>query len=99
MSKTGKCYASILVDNSVNVPSPIYTVSKVTDIDLRLSLFSIKSNGRKTANPRFVKRAEKNLRRKQRQLSRKAKGSANRGKARWLVAKCHEKVASARADF
>ncbi|WP_339385036.1 transposase [Vibrio sp. L3-7] len=75
------------------------TLSKVTGIDLGLFHFAIESNGRKTANPRFVKRAEKNLRRKQRQLSRKAKGSANRAKTRLLVAKCHEKVANARADF
>jgi len=59
MSKTGKCYASILVDNDMDVPSPIHTVSKVTGIDLGLSHFSIESNGRKTANPRCVKRAEK----------------------------------------
>ncbi|WP_237385135.1 transposase [Xenorhabdus sp. Sc-CR9] len=99
LSKTGKFYASILVDDGVEAPDLPHTVSKVTGIDLGLSHFAIESNGRKTANPRFVKRAEKNLRRKQRQLSRKAKGSANRAKARLLVAKCHEKVANARADF
>ncbi len=99
LSKTGKFYASILADDGVEVPTPLHTVRKVTGIDLGLSHFAIESNGRKTANPRFVKRAEKNLRRKQRQLSRKAKGSANRAKARMLVAKCHEKVANARADF
>ena len=68
-------------------------------IDLGLSHYAIGSNGGKTANPRFVKRAEKNLRRKQYQLSKKAKGSANRAKARLMVTKCHEKVANARADF
>ena len=99
LSKTGKFYASILVDDGVEAPSLLHTVSKVTGVDLGLSHFAIESNGRKTANPRFVKRAEKNLRRKQRQLSRKTKGSANRAKARLLVAKCHEKIANARADF
>jgi len=99
ISKTGKFYASILVDDGMDAPSRIHTVSKVTGIDLGLSHFAIESNGRKTANPRFIKRAEKNLRRKQRQLSRKSKGSANRAKARLLVAKCHEKIANARADF
>ena len=99
ISKTGKFYASILVDDGMDAPSRIHTVSKVTGIDLGLSHFAIESNGRKTANPRFITRAEKNLRRKQRQLSRKSKGSANRAKARLLVAKCHEKIANARADF
>ena len=99
MSKTGKCYASIFVDDGVDVPSPIRTVSKVTGIDLGLSHIAIESNSRKTANSRFVKRAEKNLRRKQRQLSKKVKGTANRAKTRRLVAQCHEKVVNARADF
>ncbi|MFG0773339.1 RNA-guided endonuclease TnpB family protein [Vibrio plantisponsor] len=99
LNKTGKFYASILADDGVEASTPLHTVRTVTGVDLGLSHFVIESNGRKTANPRFVKRAEKNLRRKQRQLSRKAKGSANRAKDRILVAKCHEKVANARADF
>ncbi|WP_419205944.1 RNA-guided endonuclease TnpB family protein [Photobacterium leiognathi] len=99
LSKTGKFYASILVDDGIEAPALIHTVSKVTGIDLGLSHFAIESNRKKTANPRYLKCAEKNLKRKQRQLSRKKKGSANRAKARLLVAKCHEKVANARADF
>ena len=99
LSKTGKFYASILVDDGIEAPSLVHSIDKVTGIDLGLSHFAIQSNGKKEANPRFVKRAEKNLRRKQKQLSRKAKGSANRAKARLLVAKCHEKTANARADF
>lgn len=99
LSRTGKFYASILVDDGVEAPKLLDTIDTVTGIDLGLSHFAIQSNGKKEANPRFVKRAEKNLRRKQRQLSKKAKGSANRAKARLIVAKCHEKVANARADF
>ncbi|MEZ8377103.1 RNA-guided endonuclease InsQ/TnpB family protein [Vibrio cyclitrophicus] len=99
LSKTGKFYASILVDDGLEAPTLIHSIDKVTGIDLGLSHFAIQSNGKKEANPRFVKRAEKNLRRKQKQLSRKVKGSANRAKARLRVAKCHEKTANARADF
>lgn len=98
-SKTGKFYASILADDGLEAPSPINTVEAVAGIDLGLSHFAILSSGKKEANPRLIKRAENNLRRKQRQLSRKTKGSANRAKARLLVAKCHEKTANARADF
>jgi putative transposase len=50
---------------------------------------------RKTANPKFLKRARRNLPRKQKALSRKQKGSKNRAKARLIVAK----AANARADF
>ena len=99
LSKTGKFHASILVDDGIEVPTLIKSIDKVTGVDLGLSHFAIQSNGKKEANPRFVKRAEKNLRRKQKQLSRKVKGGANRSKVRLLVAKCHEKTANARADF
>ena len=99
LSKAGKFYASILVDDGIETPSLIHSIDKVTGIDLGLSHFAIQSNGKKEANPRFVKRAEKNLRRKHKQLSRKTKGSANRAKARLRVAKCYEKTANARADF
>lgn len=76
----------------MEVPTILHTASKVTGVDLGLFHFAIESNGKKIANRRFVKRAEKNLRRKQRQLSRKAK-------TRLMVAKCHEKAANARANL
>ncbi len=98
-SACGKYYASILADDGAAIPEPIKTIDTVVGIDLGLSHFAIRSDGIKIANQRFVKRAEANLRRKQRQLSRKKKGGRNRAKARLLVAKCHEKTANARADF
>jgi len=99
LSRTGKFYASILVDDGRASPALVNIVDTVTGIDLGLTNFAIQSSGKKEINPRFVKRAEKNLKRKQRQLSRKQKGSRNRSKARLRVAKCHEKVANSRADF
>lgn len=98
LTKTNKFHASILVDGVENTKT-VSTVREVIGIDLGLSHFMVDSNGVKINNPRFLKRAENNLKRKQRQLSRKIKGSANRAKLRLLVAKCHEKVANARADF
>src|SRR6185503_14147887 len=50
-------------------------------------------------NPRYLIRAQDNLRRKQKSLSRKIKGSKKRAKARVLLAKCHEKIANCRNDF
>lgn len=98
-SACGQYYASILADDGLALPEPIKTIDSVVGIDLGLTHFAIRSDGIKIANPRFVARAQANLRRKQRQLSRKQKGSRNRAKARLLVAKCHEKTANARADF
>jgi len=67
--------------------------------DLGLKDFLITSDGNKYPNPRFYKRALKRLKRLQRSLSGKVKGSNNRNKQRRIVAKAHEKVANQRLDM
>jgi len=67
--------------------------------DLGLKDFLITSEGKKYPNPRFYQRALKRLKRLQRSLSRKVKGSSNRNKQRLLVASSHEKVANQRLDM
>lgn len=64
-----------------------------------LTHYLIDSEGNKYANPRHLNKALRNLRRKQRALSKKVKGSKGRMKARLLVAKCHEKVSNRRNDY
>lgn len=68
-------------------------------IDLGLSAFAVLSDGSRIDSPRFLRRAEKKLRRLQRELSRKASGSKNRARARIKVARQHAKVADRRRDF
>ncbi|QTF92457.1 RNA-guided endonuclease TnpB family protein [Halomonas sp. BM-2019] len=98
---TGKHYASLLFDTNQAAPAPTMDVdaSRVVGVDMGLSHLAIDSNGRKVANPRFLKKAQENLKRKQQALSRCLKGSRRRTKARLLVAKAHERVANARNDF
>jgi IS605 OrfB family transposase len=57
------------------------------------------STGEKVANPRWLRQREKALRRSQRAMSRKHKGSKNREKARRRLASQHVRVADARRDF
>jgi putative transposase len=68
-------------------------------IDLGLAHFAVLADGSRVRSPRFLRRAEKKLRREQRRLSRKAKGSINRDEQRVKVARAHAKVADARKDF
>ena len=96
---TGKYYASVLVEDGVEAPAPLQTVDTVLGVDMGLTHLAIDSTGRKVANPRFLKRARTNLRRKQKALSRCQKGSKGRAKARLTLAKAHERLANARADF
>jgi putative transposase len=100
-SVTGKHYASLLYETEKQAIAPITNLNadNIVGLDMGISHLAIDSNGRKITNPRFIKRAQKNLKRKQQALSRKQKGGANRAKARLLVAKAHERVANARNDF
>ena len=98
-STTGKYYASLLCDDGMEAPAKPVLISGVTGLDMGLSHYVIKSNGEKTPNPRHIINASRNLRRKQKALSRKKKGSANRRKSRMQLAGVHERVANARADF
>lgn len=96
---TGKYYASLLIEDGVEAPVPMRTVDTVLGVDMGLTHLAIDSEGNKIANPRFLKRASTNLRCKQKALSRCQKGSKGRAKARLKLAKAHERLANARADF
>jgi len=95
---SGQYHASILFEDGKEKPSPS-TEGKAVGVDLGLNHFAITSDGSKFDNPRWMAGHEKNLKTKQRQLSRKQKGSNNRNKARKKVAKVHNKVTRCREDF
>lgn len=100
ISKTacGHYYASVLIEDGHDMPS-ISAVGPVVGVDVGLASFAVTSNGQQFSNPRHLRKAEKNLKRKQQKLARKVKGSNSRNKARRLVARVHERVANARKDF
>jgi putative transposase len=88
-----------LFEDGVEPPSPLQAVDTVLGVDMGLTHLAIDSEGNKIANPRFLKRAAANLRHKQKALSRCQKGSKGRAQARLKLAKAHERLANARADF
>lgn len=71
----------------------------VVGIDVGLNAYYTDSNGNTVGNPRHYRKAESRLKRLQRRLSRKKKGSKNRLKARKQVARAHLKVQRQREDF
>ena len=97
-TKTGKYFAAILFETD----EPELTANaegKAVGIDLGLKHFAVTSDGEKVSSPKYFRKYERNLKRKQQKLSRKQKGSNSRNKARRLVARAHEKVSNARQDF
>ena len=95
-TKTGKYFVSVQCE--VEMVEPPDRGGEI-GIDLGVKSFLATSEGWKRHNPRHLQQAERKLKRLQRQLSRRAKGSVGREKARILLARQHEKVANQRRDF
>jgi len=79
--------------------APLPETDTEVGIDLGLAAFAVLSDGRVIENPRFLRRAERRLRKAQKAFSRKEQGSKNREKARLKLARAHARVADARRDF
>ena len=94
---TGKWYVCFSCDK---VPEKkLEPSTDAIGIDVGIKSFLVDSEGNKVENPQYYRQAEKSLRRRQRTLFRRKKGSTGRRKARVLVAKTHEKVRNQRSDF
>jgi putative transposase len=99
-TNTNKYFVSILVDNQKELPKKkIITEQTAVGIDLGIKTLAILSDGTQFENPKWFRAAKANLRRQQRSLSRKIKGSNNREKQRLVVARCHEKISNQRKDY
>jgi putative transposase len=92
----GRYWASFVVDT---IPQVLPGLETDTGIDLGLNHFAVLADGRRVDSPKFLRRAEKKLKRMQKVLSRKVKGSNNRDRARKKVARQHARVADRRRDW
>jgi putative transposase len=98
----GKYYASILVETENPRNKVVEPKSKACGVDLGLEHFVTVTNdfgNYKVEHPKYLLKAEERLRRLQRSLSQKQKGSKNSEKARLRLARQHAYVANARNDF
>ena len=83
----------------VEAPEPLPVSQEEVGIDLGLLHFAALSDGSFIDNPRFFRKAEKTLARRQQIKDRRKRGSHRREKARKLVAKAHRKIRNQRRDF
>ncbi len=91
----GRYYASFVVERQ---PTPLPACEHEVGVDVGLDRLAVTSDGEIIANPRFLRAKERHLAKAQRALSRTAKGSANRVKARRRGAVVHRKVRETRLD-
>lgn len=96
-NKVGQWFATFACELQDNVI--VHPFKTKIGIDVGLENFATLSNGEVITNPRHLVQSEHRLKLLQRRLSRKVKGSTNRRKARFRLAKQHLKIANQRADF
>ena len=97
---TGKYFVSILVEvNEPDVPMKPICENKTVGIDLGIKTFAVLSDGTEIPNPKHLKQSLDKVKKLQRSLSHKNKGSKNRDKARRKLALAHEQVTNRRNDF
>ena len=91
-----KWYACFTVEY---VPGVKSIPDKQIGIDVGIKSFATLSNGEVIDNPKYFIKSEKLLTKRQKQLSKKIKGSSNRNKTRLTVAKLHKHISNQRKDF
>ncbi len=100
----GRWFVSILVEEKI---PPLATTEHVVGVDAGISALvtlsrpidGLTDEDGKVANPRHEWADRKRLAKAQRSLARKAKGSANRAKARLRVARVYARISDRRRDF
>ncbi|WNZ25688.1 IS200/IS605 family element transposase accessory protein TnpB [Leptolyngbya sp. NK1-12] len=96
LNPSGQWYISIRFDDPRNLK--LEPVAQSVGLDAGLSSLVTLSTGEKIANPKHFNRHHKRLKRAQKALSRKEKGSRNRDKARIKVARIQQQISNSRKD-
>ncbi len=89
------CQFAIDVDNSTQLEP----TGNQIGLDVGLEYFYSDSNGVHLENPRFLRKAEKTIKRSQRRIYKHTKGSNKRRKSRKIYARKHLKVSRQRTEF
>ncbi|MCP3012029.1 transposase [Nocardiopsis dassonvillei] len=92
----GRWFVSLLCEDTVeSAPA----ANDAVGVDMGVTSLVVLSTGEKVDNPRHEQRDRAKLAKAQRALARKAKGSANRERARRKVARVHARITDRRRDF
>jgi putative transposase len=94
--RNGRWYVSFAVECE---PVVLPKTGKEIGIDMGLASFATFTDGTQVETPSFFCKSEKLLKKAQQRLARRKKGSKRRAKARYLVARVHEKITNQRLDF
>lgn len=93
----GKWYISIAVELQQDLTLP--KTGKYVGVDLGVKDIAITSDGYKFANPRWIQKSEKKLKRLQRELARRKRASKRRERTRLRLARQHNRITKQRKDW
>ena len=94
--RAGRWFVSVQVEMEIPDPEPVE--KGVAGVDLGILHLATVSDGNWVDNPRALKQGLMKIKRLQRRVSRRQKGSANRQKAVQQLAQAHWRVANIRKD-
>ena len=98
-TKSGKFFLSVLLSMNEEEFKQFRHTDNRVGIDLGVKDFVITSDGEVFENKHFLKKSENKIKKLQRHLSKKVKGSNNRNKARIKLAKAFERLTNQRLDY
>ena len=93
---TGKYFASVLIETNIEQKQK---TGLSIGIDVGLKEFATLSDGKVIANPKYFRNSQAELRKAQKRLNRKKKGSFRYTKCKIKVARIHKKIANQRNHF
>jgi putative transposase len=93
---SGQYFAAILIETEINYKPK---TNREVGIDLGIKTFSTQSDGVEISNPKFLSKSQAKLKRLQKHLSKKKKGSNRRNKCRLKIAKVYQKITNQRDWF
>lgn len=98
-TKSGNFFLSILIEMEDTELKRFEHTGKKVGIDLGVKDFVITSDGEVFENKHFFKKEEKQIKKLQRQLSKKVKGSNNRKKTQIRIAKLFERITNKKSAY
>lgn len=97
--QNNKWFAVFCVDVKNNQTKKIYDETNSVGLDVGIKSFVVLSNGDEIANPHYLRKAEKRLKRYQKKYSKSKQKSKNNQKRLKKLQALHTKVANQRRDF
>lgn len=96
-TKSGRYFISILLDKPLRNSLP--KTDKIIGVDIGIKEFVVTSENERFENIKTIRCNEKKLKKLQRQVSNKQKGSKNKEKARLKLAKFNEKLKNRKENY